>query len=70
MQLVSEKDYLEHHGILGQKWGIRRFQNKDGSLTARGRKRYLNDDGTFTEKGQKKFRGSDGSLTEDGKKSN
>lgn len=33
-------DYLEHHGILGQKWGIRRFQNPDGSLTEEGRKRY------------------------------
>lgn len=31
--------YLAHHGILGQKWGIRRFQNKDGSLTSEGRKR-------------------------------
>lgn len=31
---------LRHHGILGQKWGVRRFQNKDGSLTADGRKRY------------------------------
>lgn len=31
---------LYHHGIKGQKWGIRRFQNKDGSLTAAGRKRY------------------------------
>ena len=28
-----------HHGIKGQKWGIRRFQNKDGSLTPAGRKR-------------------------------
>ena len=29
-----------HHGIKGQKWGVRRFQNKDGSLTAKGRQRY------------------------------
>lgn len=31
---------LRHHGILGQKWGIRRFQNPDGSLTPAGRERY------------------------------
>ena len=30
---------LYHHGIIGQKWGIRRYQNKDGSLTPEGRKR-------------------------------
>ncbi len=33
-------DYLEHHGILGMKWGIRRYQNEDGSLTDAGKKRY------------------------------
>ena len=32
--------YLEHHGIPGQKWGVRRFQNKDGTRTAAGKKRY------------------------------
>ena len=30
---------LAHHGILGQKWGVRRYQNPDGSLTAKGKKR-------------------------------
>ena len=34
---------LYHHGIKGQRWGIRRFQNKDGSLTAEGIKRYRTD---------------------------
>lgn len=33
--------YLAHHGILGQKWGVRRFQNPDGSLTNAGAKRYV-----------------------------
>lgn len=37
----SVEEYLAHFGILGQKWGIRRFQNPDGSLTEAGKKRYL-----------------------------
>lgn len=36
-------DELYHHGILGMHWGIRRYQNKDGSLTAEGIKRYRTD---------------------------
>ena len=35
---------LAHHGILGMKWGVRRFQRKDGSLTPAGKKRYDDDD--------------------------
>lgn len=35
---------LQHHGIKGMKWGIRRFQRKDGSLTPAGKKRYDDDD--------------------------
>ena len=39
MRLISD-EYIEHHGILGMKWGIRRFQNKDRTLTSAGKKRY------------------------------
>lgn len=38
-QIVNNEE-LYHHGILGQKWGIRRYQNYDGSYTQAGMKRY------------------------------
>lgn len=60
---VLDPDVICHHGILGMKWGIRRYQNKDGSLTAAGKKRYYrypNSEGTLgtllTEKGKKAFK--------------
>ena len=40
MEVKNMTDELYHHGILGMKWGIRRYQNKDGTLTPKGKKRY------------------------------
>ena len=37
---VIANDELYHHGIKGQKWGIRRYQNPDGTLTEEGKERY------------------------------
>lgn len=37
---VGDKlDYIKHHGIIGQKWGVRRYQNADGTLTEAGKKK-------------------------------
>lgn len=38
MDMNENNEYLSHHGIKGQKWGLRRYQNQDGSLTAEGRR--------------------------------
>jgi len=37
---IQYSNELYHYGITGQKWGIRRYQNEDGSLTPEGKKRY------------------------------
>lgn len=41
--IESESD-IYHHGILGQKWGVRRYQNDDGTLTSAGKRRYGSDE--------------------------
>lgn len=54
--VVSRSDNeLSHHGILGMKWGVRRFQTKDGGLTNLGRKRYSDKDGILNKRGKKKY---------------
>lgn len=52
---------LFHHGVKGMHWGVRRYQNPDGTLTAEGRQRYIRGDinsgfAQFTKEGKREFR--------------
>lgn len=55
-------DYLEirelcHHGIKGQRWGVRRYQNEDGTLTAEGKTRYgVDSEGKMSKEGKKLYK--------------
>lgn len=52
--------WLAHHGIKGMKWGVRRFENPDGTLTEAGKKRYEKD-----EKDEKENRGISANIALD-----
>lgn len=49
------EEYLAHHGILGQRWGIRRYQNPDGTLTPVGRRRLERKDTKWAKKNYNKI---------------
>lgn len=63
----NNNQYLQHWGIKGMKWGVRRYQNKDGSLTDAGKKRYYQeaDAGHYDREG---YNGTRYKTTKKGKK--
>lgn len=53
---MGDNEYLAHHGVKNQRWGFRRYQNKDGSLTPLGRMRAAKMRADYTELTGKKLR--------------
>ena len=51
-----ENNALQHWGIKGMKWGVRRYQNKDGTLTEEGKKRASKERSRLSEKKQKDYK--------------
>lgn len=54
---MENNDIIAHHGILGQRWGIRRYQNADGSLTPAGRRKAQKLKGEYKSLTGKKIKG-------------
>lgn len=52
--LIQSDDTLTHYGVLGMKWGVRRYQNKDGTLTKAGKRKYkISPDGNVEKRSYK-----------------
>lgn len=60
---------LQHWGIKGMKWGVRRYQNKDGTLTPVGKKRYDNEVNDLSEEKAKKYKANPEKWVQDDLKS-
>ena len=63
-------DKLYHHGILGQKWGRRRFQNSDGTRTSAGKKREIEESDDYIKSRRDKNKSPEGLSTEELRKLN